>query len=211
MLGVTALFSRRAQPLPTEPKKKLGPHPSSAASLLCAPVSQLVKESKGCPSIGWRKTPLQILSFLTLTGLVLCLRQGARAGQSGLSEKQAPSPLFQNGRRSHRVCDEPRSRWPHARVGKTCPRRLRPQTCQAVSHLETFACTRALCREASLYMPASSFANFRTQPVYPLLQEAFLGSLVRIKCPLSVFQRPWSLATEVVCPPVGFPYLTQPL
>ena len=45
----------------------------------------------------------------------------------------------------------------------------------------------------------------------PLLQEAFLGSLVRIKCPLSVFQRPWSLATEVVCPPVGFPYLTQPL
>lgn len=60
-------------------------------------------------------------------------------------------------------------------------------------------------------MPTSSFANFRTQPVYPLLQEAFLGSLVRIKCPLSVFQRPWSLATEVVCPPVGFPYLTQPL
>lgn len=46
-------------------------------------------------------------------------------------------------------------------------------------------------------------ANFRTQLSYPLLQEAFLGSLVRIKCPSSVFQRPWSLTTEAV-PPVGF-------
>lgn len=94
--------------------------------------------------------------------------------------------------------------------GSHAPWCLQPQACHAASYLEAFARARLLSPGASLYTPAASFANFRTQLVYPLLQKAFLGSLVRIKCPSSVFQRPWSLATEAVST-CWFPLLNSAL
>lgn len=187
-----------------EPRKKLGPHPSSAVVCLSFPISQRVQ---GLPLCWMEEDPIVDTVLLHPHGVVLCLRQGARAGRSGLHEKQAPSPLFRKGRHANLVCDEPRGEWPRARAGKPCP--LVPPApgvpCRIIP--------RSLCPCPSTqprYTPASSFANFRTQLVYPLLQKAFLGSLVRIKCPSSVFQRPWSLATEAVST-CWFPLLNSAL
>lgn len=191
-------------------KEKAGSSPQlSSKTVVCLsfPISQRVQ---GLPLRWMEEDPIVDTVLLHPHGVVLCLRQGARAGRSGLHEKQAPSPLFRKGRHANLACDEPWSKRPRARVGKTCPRCLQPQACHAASHLEAFARARLLGPEASLYTPASSFANFRTQLVYPLLQKAFLGSLVRIKCPSSVFQRPWSLATEAVST-CWFPLLNSAL
>lgn len=93
----------------------LGPDSSSAATLFCASVSPLVKRLP----FPWVEEDPTINTVLPRPHWVaLCLLQGARAVRSGLYEKWAPSPLFQKGRHSHLVCDEPRSKWPRARVGQ---------------------------------------------------------------------------------------------
>lgn len=115
---MTRLFSHGAQQLPMEPRKKLGPHPSSAVVCLSFPISQRVQ---GLPLCWMEEDPIVDTVLLHPHGVVLCLRQGARAGRSGLHEKQAPSPLFRKGRHANLVCDEPRGEWPRARAGKPCP------------------------------------------------------------------------------------------
>lgn len=105
--------------------------------------------------------------------------------------------------------------WPHARVGqhiKDPPEPSNPGHAKLPHTSRAFACAVYSAEKALSYMPPlsllSPYGNFKTQFIYPLLQEAFLTPW-SVKCPSSVLQRPQSLATNVIYSPVGSPYLTQ--
>ena len=135
----------------------LGPDSSSAATLFCASVSPLVKRL----TLPWVEEDPTINTVLPRPHWVaLCLPQGARAGRSGLYEKWAPSPLFQKGRHSHLVCDEPWSKWPRARVGqdKTASPRAPPAPGLTSCITPPSLCLCCiLCLEASLHTPLCHF------------------------------------------------------
>lgn len=69
-----------------------------------------------------------------------------------------------------------------------------------------------LCLEGSnphapfvISLSSSSYANFRTQLLYPLLQEAFPDSLVKAKCPSSGSKGPSHLLLRLPAPLLVFP------
>lgn len=117
------------------------------------------------------------------------------------------------------MCDEPGASG-HMLGGrqqdKTGSLRAPPApVCQAAPHLRASA--RAVCTAwtAPSHVPAPtppvtslSLLLITCLTYIPLPQEAFPDSLVKVKCPSSVLQRPQLLATEVTCSPVGL-HLTQ--
>lgn len=98
------------------------------------------------------------------------------------------------------------------------PWHVLPQVCQAASHLRCLCTCCTPCLEGSvlaapfvtsLSLSSSSYTNLSTELICSLLQEDFADSLVKVKCPTSVLQKPQPLATQVIRSLLGLPLLNS--
>lgn len=211
---VTSPHSLGTRQMPSQGKAgSLGPHPSSAASAL---VSPLVQELP-LPWVEEDPTINTVLPHPQWGGTLPSPR--SKGWELSSFEKWALSSLFQKGRSSHLVCDEPWSKWPRARAeqGKTASPTSPPAPGVPSGTTPPGLCTcSTLCLEGSLYTPSWSFLSPNLMPTSglsfytPSPRKPSLAPWSGSSAPL-LYSKCWLLATEFICSPVGLPHLTQPL